>query len=282
MSRTNPPKATRAFVASADAGLAAIPRPPVPKLELFPPRVTRIPRGPPRPKLDLSPKQKITRIPRGPPRPKLELFLDEAGERTLQSSEKLAGSPHGPSASPTPTPEAEVFRPIDKYTGNRKKARLDFRKDFGFCYDDKERVERELLKFLRSQPYQLPITPVLVAKITPVLTALTLRPGFDRSAHRPRRSYREERKLQSAIQYAWALTGRYLSDGIRRGEARTRAVGEAAAAYQVTESVLRSEMGLSKYSHLRPPEQPLPKRRRRRTSRRRRREARLGRKRPAR
>jgi hypothetical protein len=272
MSRTNPPiiASEKNFADWLKSILM-----PVRKLDVSPGKeITRIPRGPPRPKLELFPYERITRLPRQPVRkvdfmgePTLQMgepTLQDYQKRVLQYYQEVARTPHGLSAFPTPTPAGR----LDNCTGNVERARLNFRKNFGFNYDDKEHVDRELLEFLKTPPYRLPSTPVLIAKITPLLIAFTLREGFNRAAHRPRRSDQEERNLRSAIQYAWALTGKYLSDGIRRGEARTRAVSEAAAAYQVAESVLRSEMGLSKYSHLRPPECPLPKRRRRRTSRR--------------
>src|SRR3954468_2547082 len=124
--------------------------------------------NPPRPKRQLEfPVKKLERIP--PPRRLID-FMGPDGERqrqkcqelVLQRYRELARPPQGLPSSPTPTLEAEEIaraRRFDRYNCDLKKARLNFWEDFKFRYDDKERVDEELLKFLEAEP-ESKITPL--------------------------------------------------------------------------------------------------------------------------
>ena len=137
---------------------------------------------------------------------------------------------------------------FDRYLGNLERARQNFREDYGFSHVDKERVDREIVKYLERANDNLDQFKVTIP--VELVIALTLREGFGREPHRTKRPALDQRKLESAIRNAWTLIRKYSSQGISKGEARNRAIREAASDEHISESVLRNEMGRSEYSHL--------------------------------
>jgi hypothetical protein len=88
----------------------------------------------------------------------------------------------------------------DRYSGSKlARARQNFREDFRFSHDDKKRVDREIVKLLETAKDNNEREVTLPIKL---VIALTLREGFDREGHRPRRSRLDQRKLESAIRNA--------------------------------------------------------------------------------
>jgi hypothetical protein len=140
------------------------------------------------------------------------------------------------------------YRAGDQFTGNVERARDRFRKSYGFSHDDKTRVDKEIMRLydeartVAADEIKLPRKLVL---------AIILREGFAREAHRARRSSWEQDRLESAIHKAWSLFDKYRAQGMPKGEARTKAIRDGAAPDFVSESLLREQMGRSRYRHLR-------------------------------
>src|SRR5262245_24566169 len=140
------------------------------------------------------------------------------------------------------------YRPFDRYTAYLKRARELFLEQFGFPYNDKLKVDREILRRFNAAARTGSAEVTLPFKL---VLALTLREGFAREANRPGRSTWEQRKLESAIRNAHVLKAHYKNEGLTRGEATERALTAAAAAEGLSRSVLRDRWGRSEYRSLR-------------------------------
>jgi len=141
------------------------------------------------------------------------------------------------------------YRPYDEFTGNVVRARARFLRQFGFSHEDKTQVDKEIVELYesarenRADKVCIPLELVL---------ALKLREGFARQFHRPAKAGSwQERRLESAIRNAWVLLRHYRAQGLRAGQARDRAIKEAAAADGVNESIVSDQMGRKARSHLR-------------------------------